>query len=106
MEAAIPRPRRRGRAGTSRMRVTAAGSATNAMMRISPPQRGHTSTSTANTRRSSSAQHRRRAASAGHGSASRSVARLSSRAAPPAAHLRASLGERHKKRARRISEPL
>ena len=40
------------------------------MFRISPPQRGHTSTSTANTIRSSSAQRRHLVWGAGHGSAS------------------------------------
>ena len=58
------------RSRCARMRVTTACSVTNARMRISPPQRGHTSTSTANTSRSSSAQRRRRALSAGHGGAS------------------------------------
>ena len=47
------------------MRLTTWGSVTNPRMRVWPPQRGHTSTSTVNTHRSSSAQRRRRAWSAG-----------------------------------------
>ncbi len=39
------------------MRVTTACSVTNAMIRISPPPLGHTSTSTANTRRSPECDH-------------------------------------------------
>ena len=52
------------------MRLTTAGSVTNARMRISPPQRRHTSTSSLKIIRSNSAQRRRLTRSAGHGSAS------------------------------------
>jgi hypothetical protein len=58
----------------------AAGSVTNPMMRASPPQRAHTSTSTRNTSRNNSAHRRRRARSAGQLASGSTVSGRSPRA--------------------------